>query len=1055
MPTLEEIEGGKIKIGNTNYDLDEIAYGPSLEVIWPLTITYAIVENSITIHYSEDKNGNPASMIRADGYNYAYATANVQVFRNGALYTTLQNQRLTPITLTEYGGTEPSDDFYIADVSGSPVIKAYHLHTEHRGNRTLCTVEWGFADAPTVTISTQAMAVAQEANDVDQTFTVDALIASYDGNSTITTLDIPSQGQSGIALYIYARYYITGTYTSGDPMVPYRETMAVSTPSAGSYPPPDVSVTNWGGGPSVVVDYNGTYYTLSFPENQSTDTNYEYDIDINYHGAYTYLTATLYAADSYYTYDQLTVSDFYYWDGENPGSNNMIPAGGGSRIPYVTFSLRCKHNGVVQATLTGVMNSGEMTGVATDQYGVFTADVSLEYSGTGMEEDGVVTAPSKGTNVSGQTTVASGLKVRIKKGNATSSWKNASNNQRVLQQANSATKTSDGSFTVTNFYFETSPASIPSAAPTVVTITARASGNGTLAAYSYTSGATSGGEATSLNNDIVSPSSLSVAGATVTNSQFTASNKHSTNPKTWTISGTFEGTSATKTITQAADQKIMSSGEYTTTLTLDTNGIWAGGGDALLIARAVFVAGLIWESDHTEAGGNTTVGYEEQVTLAEVTGSSGVDSITAIGVDSTNHTKTFRVTHRDMAKNETTDTIKVKANNGTLSESSEWSFSVTNSKTNVLIEATPWGNFTPNGQTRPVNRNYTVSISASRFASNADAAPFDEGSYSVLIYSGHHEHSDFILGTETRTCYYKYTSWYEGSSNYYPMTEERAAEREGEWEGRTDLMPTITSGDTSIATISASDNHIVHFAANSGNANRSVLITAVNGDASASVRLYQSRFMSLTIDPNEALIFDSEAGTLYFNVVSKNTKWRITKDGDWMTVSPTSGGSSNQQDTVRISVAVPANTSDVARIGEIDILQNDTPVLFDPIMLDTLQISSQPATSYIGFVNAGWISETSIMYQLSIKNELNYKAFSGTYINVVSTASASDNPAEGQLEASYEVGTVYADGHQTSLVDQGIISNIRRDYSRTYWVKVEQIDITSSYEQIEEAATGE
>lgn len=1052
MPNLDDIIEGRIRLGNTNYELEEIAYGQSLEVIWPVSITYAIVTSSIVIHYSEDKNGNAATMITADGYNYAYATANVQVFRNGVLYQTLQNQRLTPVSLKTFYG-EPTERFFTATVDGLPVIRAYHLHQWDIRSNEECVVEWGFGDAPTVT--PQGKSVYQEANEADERATTQSIFASYDGNSIITSLDMTSAGQSRIPLYIYANVYFTGTYKSGDPIEPYYSVVAISSPSGSVDPGPTVSVNAFDQAPSAVIDEWSGYYLVSFPENTSSTKNNRYDIDINYNGHYTYLTATVAAVqEATYTFDQLSVTQYYYQGG------NVIPASGGSKIPYVAFQLRYKRNGVVQGTLYGVVNNGEVSGVATDQYDTYSTEVTLEYDGTGIDIAGVANAVSKGTNPSGQTTVASGLRVRIRKGNSTSSYRNASDSQRVLQQANSSTVKTPGSFNVTSLYFETSPANLTSCKSTQVTVTMRASGSGVTDLLEWTSGAQSGGEQTSLNNDIVTPATISVTNATIANGKFTAVNTHSLNPKTYTITGTYEGTSATaKSITQAADRKVPSSGTYSTTLEAVSGGnsIWAGGGEVLLVAQAKCVSGLVWESDGAAISGeSTTTWFENDISLQQASGSSGVKSIAEVSIDTTNHTKTFRVTHRDMAKNETTDTIKVYAKNGSYANSSVWSHSVTNQKTNDMISATEWGNFTPSGQTRTDTRNYLVSLSSSRFTTSSDAAPFVAGAYSILGFSASHEESEVILGTESRVCTYKYSSWYEGSTNYYTQTETRSAEQpSGVWNTVQDT-PTIASSNTSVAWLDGSDKRIVNFAAHSGNSERTVTFTATNGGSTANVTLRQSRFMSLTVDPNEALIFEAEAGTLRFNVISKNTKWRITKDGDWMTVSPTSGGSSSQQDTTQVSVTVPANTDTVARIGEIDIVQNDTPALLDAATLDVMQISSEPTASYIAFANAGWISASSIMFELSIKNKLSTKSFSGIKIAVVSTASPNADPSGGQQERLETLsGTFTVPGGETKTFDPMYINNLNRVDGKTYWIKVEHVDLTSSYEQIEESPIGE
>ena len=368
MATLLDIEGGKIKLNDTNYELAEMAYGTNLEVIWPLNYTYAIVTSSLTIHYSEDKNGNAATMITADGYNYAYATANVQVLLNGTLRQTLQNQRLTPVSLSKYGADEPTERFYTSTVNGEPVVRAYHLHKWYLGNREPCVVEWGYLTAPTIKPLNSPL-VYQAPNNINESFTTQNIYASYDGDSVITALDLTSSGRSNIPLYVYGNVIITGTYDSGDPMDPEYTVINLSGPSGGIFPGPYFSVTTISGSPDAVLDEWSDVIYVTFPENESTLTTNEYRIEIEYNGFYTYLYATVAAVQqSVYTYDNLTVDSYYYiyYDNGREVHDNVIPASGGSRIPRVAFHLRCKRNGVVQGTLYGVANNGEVMATATD-----------------------------------------------------------------------------------------------------------------------------------------------------------------------------------------------------------------------------------------------------------------------------------------------------------------------------------------------------------------------------------------------------------------------------------------------------------------------------------------------------------------------------------------------------------------------------------------------------------------------------------------------------------------------------------------------------------------
>ena len=115
--TMEDVTGGKVKIGNTVYEMVEAKYNGT--VVWPLhpaVITYQIITNSVVVTYSA---GNT---LYASGSNYVTVTANVEVYADGVYQRTISGATLTP-TL------QSGSHFYIS----GDTVKGYDLALVEQG----------------------------------------------------------------------------------------------------------------------------------------------------------------------------------------------------------------------------------------------------------------------------------------------------------------------------------------------------------------------------------------------------------------------------------------------------------------------------------------------------------------------------------------------------------------------------------------------------------------------------------------------------------------------------------------------------------------------------------------------------------------------------------------------------------------------------------------------------------------------------------------------------------------------------------------------------------
>ena len=687
------------------------------QVVWPTVTTYRITNARLV--YS----GN--TVLAANGGDFVMAYGDIEATL-GTQTTITRNVVLTPLRIT------PNDhlvidgvDQQIYYISGNRVL-AKDLKTAYAPYGTATTVIFGYMGQEV------SLYVQQRRNIVESSGLTNKSYTGYriELNNTDFT---PSGGSATVTGYAQFTARPYESWTSG--AVTYGSTVS----SEEEQTPGSISVSPSG------ATISGT--TITFPANTGSSEKV-YTVT----GRWSSYTATEYAyvygTDTGKTYTDLRITNFEY-----PNSR-IIPASGGSMYPTVAISIKC--NGT---TMTGSVSDGST--VCEVSGGSYTATVNLSYSGA---PNGFISANSLGTNETSSATLLASVSVTATKGSlsATSATRN------VSQERNVKSVYSQGTYSITAMSVTPKIGStaisgaIPAKSATV-TLEILVSGSGTTTRYRYTSGAYSGGDTVTDTDKPLSQAdlaSLSVtsggSAVTVSNLEFTASNQHNLTAKTYSISANYEGTTRTASVQQAADAKKDGSATPSITLALSSNNLTAGGGYVDVIATAYSTAGKVWESDGTPVSGESSTTDNTSSVLLDITQSSqgAFPSVTPIATDTTNHTKTFRISHRDMTNNITTDTISVTARNGS-AQSSALSYSVSNALETTEYEEegeVVWGT------TYTEIQEYLVSLSIGDYTSPDSPAPSNGGTTTYSM-SARHRTNDYRDGTVPINYYRRYTSW--------------------------------------------------------------------------------------------------------------------------------------------------------------------------------------------------------------------------------------------------------------------------------------------------------
>ena len=1006
MPTLEQLLGGAIKIGNTTYKLDEVKDGRSGNIIWPLNITYAILSNTITLRYSS------GTQILANGSNYAYITATVQVYRGTTIIQTLTNQVLNITT--------------ISDTSRFRIVDGNKVYGQNMGVMSFptglsCTVtRYGYGD---VSITDRNQTVMQEANtstitSYDKVYTgYEIALSDTSLSSTGGTVDVVGRA-SYDSTPIYT--WTSGSSSRGRTTYDLKENQI----------PTSLTVIPAG------ATVNAEKTQITFPANTGTS-----DISYTVTGVWGGFNSVQYVTVGVitYTYEEPVVTLIY----EDLGVGYQVGAGQQTVYPLISFSQKRTSSLGEVVTISGSLSGGATSGIASDGSGfslTMISGTSVSGAGSLSSSNAGVTSVSRGTTEGSARQAARNIYVKLQCHGKTGDSYYNHGFVAVTQQANTKTVTPAStvysSVVVNGFKINGSTVtSIPNCTRTTVTVDVRASWTETAAKTEYTSGASTGGDQTVHTNEAVTPAQLFVNGTNMgAITSFTATNTHTTSQKTWSVKATYGGLeSEMKAIIQAADIQLTGVRNYVATLSVGSNTISASGGSATLYASASHEEYKYWASDNAEISG-TSEQKPDGVTIVK---RSGGTRFTLSG---------STVTHENMAKNQTTDSVVYYARNNSKSSaiSSDVTLSATNTRSSTAREAGDWHDVGSKTYGTPtvVNRNHNVSVfSSSSYTSSSSAAPFKGGTFAILSWTATYDEVTTTPWTQSQegTLYYDYTS-----GAYDEATGTRTVSGSDVSTVQKNGTPTFSSNQSWL-TVSASG--VVTIAASTNTSVRNATIIATLGSSSKSVTIYQRRFASISISV-DSIIFTKQSGTATFVVSYTNTTFSLSHggQGDPITgLSPDSGGSATSSGTRTVTVTVGANTGSSNRIGEIVVNPGDSEL--EDLLIDVLQEGTPASGTYDGFPMVEWATSSRMNYDCLVTNNSSSAKTITATLQVVYTTGDQHPSSGSSISTKTVTGTV--DFGATSSIGSGTIYATKMS-NRTYWCRLSCELFDSGWEQVEE-----
>lgn len=869
MPKIEAVLEGRFRSGGRNRTMQEIVYGPNKVVVWPVPHTYVVL-GSPQVYYTSGY-----SAIAANGSSSrAFISARVQEYAGDTPIGSPYNQVLevrelvgnVKDTYVINGQSVALDRFYV-DSDGA--VCGNNLMDHSVPNGYSISVRCGLGN------QTFTVTVSQQANTSRQTDTQKV----YDGYTMTITNDTfgPTGGTAtigGIASFTTAPVY---TWTSGE------TSLGPATPGTESVNPTNLYANR---DPMSAQYPRFSGMDVTFPINQlGVNITYRISGQASLGGVTYSSSVNAYVQETAYSYDTLTIQSYGY---------ATIPASGGTVYPGINFKIKCYENGVYFADASGTITNGAKIGYAVTSGG-FEVAVNVNYY-VGSSDDptnGRVSADSLGTTAtSGTTAIKSNLRVTLSKGSVTASGGPLT----VYQARNKVESTSGGSMNIRSFSASATPSPIGTAGETVVVIHAVATGGGTTPSKTYTSGAVEGGGTVSLNNDPVTPTSLTVNSVSQSvTTQFTASNNYNTNAKSYSVTVEYYGAQSSFTVSQVADQKVPGTATYHATLmpNIGSNTISAGGGSILLVAEAWHISGLVWESDGTGVQGESQREEDiDTVTLNLEGASNDVFWFTVEGTTST--TKTFRLWHRDMKKVVTTDSVTAKANNnGALSSSA--SFSASNARGNTPYESEGeivWGPEYAGA------RAYQVAFGGDIIAYSfwESPAPFVGVSNVGYTVSGSHEAAALRDGVLPLYTDYRYDSWsadkdddeHRDRTTEYDYDTYAGQLAPGSSWTRVYTDPVVVQAHDTYnwLTINTTTKKISIARQPDYASRRSAIIDFYNANdpsANGSETVYQNAWANLSISPNQHN-FSWEGGAQVFIIDARYTKFSVTPTGNWIGV---------------------------------------------------------------------------------------------------------------------------------------------------------------------------
>lgn len=671
--------------------------------------------------------------------------------------------------------------------------------------------------------------------------------------------------------YKYRYHYDSGSYSSWS-----GRTTTTAVPTITNVSPTPTSYS----GNSVSVPANSGSSTRTYTVTANyTDPNggnwngYQVEIDQDYVA---------------YTYENPTVTIGY--DTIGPAAN--------TEYPTVSVSQRVFQGSTLVATLTGTLYGGATSGTASG--GGLSAQFSVSYSGSARSGTGAsfnstnggVTTASRGTTEGSAREVAYNIYVT-----ATINGKSGSNSTAATatQGANVATPVA-AQYQSVSIQSLSTYSITSTCANTAVTATVKASWRDAGTKYSaYDDGDTTAytGMTQHTNETVTGTNGVTMRVNNATDysnssNQFYVNNLHNTSQASHSVVAKFGGlTSESKTVTQKADSIVTNqTKDWHLSVSIGSNQIWAGGGTATVAYTAYHTKYSYWQS-----GGATDVvsGSEETVNDTPSLSLTDMSSSGAFSLSGTT------VTHRDMQKNVTTDSVKVHAATAGATDD------VLVSIINILTDNTVNGSW---GSTYNVDHDYGIkTFTISNYTSRSTEAPFTGGetAYSVV---GSHIRTPY----HDRPVYKKYSSWSSANNDdnhrEYYTTESEA------YGGDTEITGDAVTLSTSLSwvTIDTTNSKLIISAQSSGGTPRAGYVDAknVNGGSWFSQQVFQGGYASISRTP-QFLIFDAAGGTKTFKVSWEYTSFDVTYPRPTitmpsLTIFPGSGGSSSGTGETTITV---------------------------------------------------------------------------------------------------------------------------------------------------------
>lgn len=1010
------------------------------QVVWPTEMTVRVMQGTVIdvwydtnniINASGYNEGEMLCGTRRDGENhYAYARGKFEWLVGNTVISSSQDWEVLNIVSVSRMSTV---------TIGSQTMDAFYKNGNRMYGRDL-SVYPNSASSCSVRVEkygiTAIIYVWQKENKIERVISRAGSTVGY--RAELSDYVISSSG-GDTTIYGYRQYEVLeqDEWTSGS-KGPQRSTTAEEADNP-TYRNIEVTPDNGDIGISGNV--------VTFPQNTNANDT-EYNIAVTKYNDTENLPVTVLGTDSGHTYSNLSVNISYTNLGTSQNPYHVLASGTGLSgiFGIVTVSLY-----VDGYQYTGSVNNGETTCVVSR--GGNSTPVILSYEGSA---NGNIYADSRG-KVPGNKLELARVRVTATKGTSSGTLTNRSAFVSVYQQENIETIT-PGNFSVSNIDIDTGFTNnyINTANDTEVNIIGYVTGSGTTPAYSYTSGESTPSEQKTMNHE-EAPVSVKVDSVLTPSRQFTASNKHVETQKTYTIEASYNNSSwYSITLTQKADAKINDSGEPTATIAIQsgTNNVWAGGGDVYVEGRAFTNAGKKWESDGTPVPNeSSTIWNTSRLTIEQSQTNSGAYTVEYINTvtSSNDEYKLYKVSHRDMENNETTDTITLNAKNGTATSNPIY-ITTTNSIIDEVLEDVAWG--------QPYDGYQNCSVTFS-LASNTPVS-FAGGSVGFTATANYETRP---LRDGTFYTYKKYTSWSEtNNSNAHilivnPNTHTTTGQPvpNSSWTSGS-MDATVTSAEVWCVVDSQNKLFILsaQTAAENNNA-RSCTVTARHPkDLSVYQQLtvQQEGYKELTAAPT-SIVFESEGGNQTFVVTWRRTAWNITHQGEgnaaFTSISPINGGNSvNSLGETTITVTASPYFGDVNIFETITVSPSPSDNNINDVSIDVMQKTPIVTYDYTGTVNATWTSSNTISYQVYITSLGRGKTFNGAEIIIRTTSSASGNPDEGPQVGRETLNSFSVANNTTTLVASGTYTfGQDEDTSLTYWINVAHTDIHSDYSQIE------